>query len=173
MSKLMSYLPRPMGWHWAFWFVGAFLVLFGLLNFAELPLGWKDRVPQISRYLAATFDLGPQWALPTLWFLKAAEGLLGLLALVGLLRRDTRCLVAAVLGWLVVFAGYSGMDVWADDRLELLEHSLYFAGFSLLLLVLLVLSVLGGVLATLSAGTPAGQTRVPVGAGLDSAHDGP
>ncbi|MDP9375019.1 MAG: hypothetical protein M3Q65_21740 [Chloroflexota bacterium] len=126
-------------WHHAFTAIALFLIVFGLFNFAELPLGWKDRGPQISRYLAATVGLGPAWVPAALWLTKSVEGLLGLAALVGLLRRDSRWLVATLVGWQGVMIGFSVMDVWAADRAELQEHTLYFAGFAQLLMVLIVL----------------------------------
>ncbi len=130
---------RTTYWHHGFAAIALFLIVFGLFNFAELPLGWKDRGPQISRYLAATVGLGPEWVPAALWLTKGVEGLLGLAALVGLLRRDSRWLVATLVGWLGVMIGFSVMDVWAADRAELQEHTLYFAGFAQLLMVLIVL----------------------------------
>lgn len=131
-----------LAWHWGFFPISGFLVLFGLLNFAELPLGWKDRVPQITTYLDATAGLGREWVMPTLWSAKLVEAAIGMVALIALVRRDTRCLLMAVVGWLVVFTGYAGMDIWAADRAELLEHTSYFAAFSMLLVVVLALSLM-------------------------------
>jgi hypothetical protein len=125
-------------WSRLFVLVALFLGVFGLMNFAELPLGWKDRVPQISHFLAVTVHLGPQWAKQVLWLTKTSEGLLGLLAIVGLVRRDVRWLLASIAGWMVMMIGYSFMDVWAADRAELLEHSSYFAAFAMMLTVVIV-----------------------------------
>jgi len=133
--------PRTRGaeWNHIFLLIGLFLTVFGLMNFAELPLGWKDREPQISRYLEATVGLGPEWAKPVLWADKSVEAALGLAAVVSLLRRDVRWLIASIVGWMGVFIGFTAMDVWAADRAELQEHTLYFAGFSQLLTVIVVM----------------------------------
>ena len=136
---------RTAEWNQVFLVIGLFLTVFGLLNFAELPLGWKDRMPQISRYLEATVGLGSAWAGPVLWANKSVEALLGLAALLGLLRRDVRWLVASIVGWMGVFIGFTVMDVWAADRAELEEHTLYFAGFAQLLMVIVVLQTVASV----------------------------
>ncbi|MEV2275494.1 hypothetical protein AB0I72_07895 [Nocardiopsis sp. NPDC049922] len=132
---------RHLTWHWAFALIGAFMVLFGVLNFAELPLGWKDRTDQIGGYLDATVGLGPEWVPATLWGMKSIELLLGLVALVAVARRDPRFLVAAILGWMVVMTGMAGMDIWANDRAELQEHTVYFAAFAQLLIVVVALGL--------------------------------
>ena len=146
-------------WNQLFLLVGLFLAVFGLMNFAELPLGWKDRVPQISRYLAATVGLGAEWATPVLWATKSVEATLGLAAVIGLLRRDVRWLIASLLGWLGVFIGFSALDVWAADRAELQEHTLYFAGFAQLLVVVVVLQAVGRVSAWLRRELPAADAE--------------
>jgi hypothetical protein len=132
-------------WHQVFALVALFLVVFGLMNFAELPLGWKDRTEQISRYLAATVGLGPEWALPTLWAMKGLEALLGVAALIGLIRREARWVTASIVGWMAVMIGFAAMDVWAADRAELQEHTLYFAAFAQMLMVVIVLRAVGGI----------------------------
>lgn len=125
-------------WSKTFFLLGVFLALFGLLNFLELPLGWKDRVPQITRYLATTVHAGPEWVQPVLWSQKALEGALGVIALIALLKRDYRWLVGSIVGWMVVFVGMTVMDVWAADRVELQEHTVYFAAFGQLLMLVVV-----------------------------------
>ncbi|MEU4741393.1 hypothetical protein AB0G02_13145 [Actinosynnema sp. NPDC023658] len=121
------------GWSRLFSPIAVFLGLFGVLNFVELPLGWKDRQQQVGRYLDATLDLGPDWVLPVIWVVKVVELGLGVLALAALLRRRTRWLAAAVVGWLAWFTAFSAMDVWAADRAELQEHTVYFVMFAVLL----------------------------------------
>jgi hypothetical protein len=129
--------------------IGSFLVIFGIMNFAELLLGWKDRTEQFTRYLSKTvapllgFDAA-DGVQPALWGVKSVELLLGLVALAGTVaawrgsyRIAMRVLAVATSGWLVVFSGMSAMDVWAADRAELQEHTLYFVGFAMLLLVVL------------------------------------
>lgn len=129
--------------------IGAFLTIFGVMNFAELLLGWKDRTEQFTRYLSKTlapllgFD-APDGVAPALWTTKSIELALGLIALAGVVsacRRNVpaamRWLAAATTGWLIVFSGMSAMDVWAADRAELQEHTLYFIGFAMLLFVVL------------------------------------
>lgn len=128
-------------WHGAFALIGLFLVVFGIMNFAELPLGWKDRTEQVTRYLTTTVGLGPEWVRPALWVQKAIEASFGVLALVGLVRRNTRWLVASIGGWMLVFTGWAAMDVWAADRAELQEHTLYFAAFCQMLIAIVVLPV--------------------------------
>ncbi|WP_146173695.1 hypothetical protein [Saccharothrix carnea] len=128
--------------------VGVFLAVFGVLNFAELPLGWKDRQQQVGRYLDATLELGPDWVLPVIWFAKLVELALGLLAVAALVRRSTRWLAAAVVGWLGWFTAFTVMDVWAADRVELQEHTVYFAMFAVLLGLIFVVSVVERVLAS-------------------------
>jgi hypothetical protein len=126
--------------------IGIFLAIFGVLNFAELPLGWKDRHAQISRYLDATVGLGADWVMPVLWLAKGTELILGLIAIVALARRSVRWLAAAVVGWMAWFTAFSVMDVWAADRIELQEHTVYFAMFTVLLTVIFVVSAAGRVL---------------------------
>ncbi|WP_367137082.1 hypothetical protein [Saccharothrix sp. HUAS TT1] len=120
--------------------IGVFLALFGVLNFAELPLGWKDRQQQVGRYLDATLNLGADWVMPIIWLVKLVELALGLLALAALVKRDTRWLSAAVVGWLAWFTVFSAMDVWAADRVELQEHTVYFVMFAVLLGMIHVVS---------------------------------
>ncbi|XVV01755.1 hypothetical protein ACQPW3_30795 [Actinosynnema sp. CA-248983] len=134
--------PRAtaVGWSRLFVPVALFLAAFGLLNFAELPFGWKDRRQQFGRYLEATLDLGPDWIMPVLWLVKLGELTLGLIAVVALTRRSTRWLAAAVIGWMAVFTAFSVMDIWAADRVELQEHTVYFVMFTVLLVLLFAVS---------------------------------
>jgi hypothetical protein len=128
------------GWSRLFVPIGVFLGAFGVLNFAELPLGWKDRQQQVGRYLDATLDLGADWVMPVIWLAKLVELALGLLAVTALLRRSTRWLAAAVVGWLAWFTAFSAMDVWAADRAELQEHTVYFVMFAVLLGLIFVVA---------------------------------
>ncbi|NUT51336.1 MAG: hypothetical protein HOV94_29145 [Saccharothrix sp.] len=127
-------------WSRLFLPIGVFLALFGVLNFAELPLGWKDRQQQVGRYLDATLDLGPDWVMPVIWLAKLVELALGLIAIAAVTRRSTRRLAAAVVGWLAWFTLFTAMDVWAADRAELQEHTVYFVMFTLLLGMIHVVS---------------------------------
>lgn len=120
--------------------VGVFLAVFGVLNFAELPFGWKDRQQQVGRYLDATLELGADWVMPVIWIAKLVELVLGLVAVAALVRRSTRWLAAAVVGWLAWFTLFTVMDVWAADRVELQEHTVYFAMFAVLLVLIFVVS---------------------------------
>lgn len=135
----------PIACHQVFALIALFLVVFGLMNFAELPLGWKDRTEQISRYLGATVGLGPNWALPTLWAMKGLEALLGVAALIGLIRREVRWVTASIVGWMTVMIGFAAMDIWAADRAELQEHTLYFAAFAQMLMIVVVLRAVDGI----------------------------
>ncbi|MEV8436785.1 hypothetical protein AB0425_05380 [Actinosynnema sp. NPDC051121] len=135
-------------WSRLFLPVGVFLALFGVLNFAELPLGWKDRQQQVGRYLDATLDLGVDWVMPVIWLAKLVELGLGLVAVVAVLRRSTRWLNAAVVGWLAWFTAFTAMDVWAADRAELQEHTVYFVMFAVLLGLVFVVSAVERVLAS-------------------------
>lgn len=143
--------PRTPNWSPIYSLIGLFILGFGLFNFVELPLGWKDRVPQITTYLEATVGLGPEWARPVLWAQKLVELALGLLAAVALVRRDARLLTFSIVGWMLVFTFWTFMDVWAADRAELQEHTVYFAAFAQLLLVIVVISVADAVRAWLHA----------------------
>ncbi|WP_170232228.1 hypothetical protein [Saccharothrix saharensis] len=133
-------------WSRLFTPIGVFLALFGLLNFAELPLGWKDRQQQVGRYLDATLDLGPDWVLPVIWLAKLVELVLGVIAGAAVVRRSAKWLAAAVLGWLAWFTAFSAMDVWAADRAELQEHTVYFVMFAVLLGLIHVVSAVEQVL---------------------------
>jgi uncharacterized membrane protein len=84
MRTLFPEGPRSsaLTWDWAFLFIGAFMVIFGVINFAELPLGW-----------------------------------------------------------MIVMTGMTTMDIWVDDRAELQEHTVYFAAFAQLLIVVIVLGL--------------------------------
>lgn len=135
-------------WSRLFLPIGVFLVLFGVLNAAELPLGWKDRQQQFGRYLDATLGLGVDWVLPLIWLVKLVELALGLVAAAAVLRRSTRWLAAAVIGWLGVFTAFAAMDVWAADRVELQEHTVYFVMFAVLLGLIFVVSAVEQVLAS-------------------------
>jgi hypothetical protein len=135
-------------WSRLFLPVGVFLALFGVLNFAELPLGWKDRQQQVGRYLDATLDLGVDWVMPVIWLAKLVELGLGLVAVVAVLRRSTPWLNAAVVGWLAWFTAFTAMDVWAADRAELQEHTVYFVMFAVLLGLVFVVSAVERVLAS-------------------------
>ena len=138
-----------LAWNRFYVVIGSFLTVFGVMNFAELLFGWKDRTEQFTRYLSKTFAplLGfdaAQGVDPALWAMKSVELVLGLVALAGVVsawrgvfRAATRYLAAATSGWLIVFTGMSAMDIWAADRAELQEHTLYFVGFAMLLLVVL------------------------------------
>ena len=145
--------PTPNAWHQVFALIAVFLVVFGLMNFAELPLGWKDRTEQINRYLSATVGLGSEWVLPALWVMKTVEGLLGLAALVGLIRRDARWVAASIVGWMAIMTGFAAMDVWAADRAELQEHTVYFAAFALMLMIVVVLQAAGSLSRFLYSGS--------------------
>jgi hypothetical protein len=134
------------GWSRLFGPIAVFLGLFGVLNFAELPLGWKDRQQQVGRYLDATLHLGADWVTPVIWLVKVVELALGLLALAALLRRSTPWLAAAVVGWLAWFTAFSAMDVWAADRAELQEHTVYFVMFAVLLGMIYLVSAVEGYL---------------------------
>ncbi|MFI9011709.1 hypothetical protein ACIGNX_31180 [Actinosynnema sp. NPDC053489] len=136
------------GWSRLFTPIAVFLALFGVLNFAELPLGWKDRHQQVGRYLDATLGLGADWVTPVIWLAKLAELGLGLVAVVALLTRGTRWLTAAVVGWLAWFTLFSAMDVWAADRAELQEHTVYFVMFAVLLGLVHVVTAVDRVLAS-------------------------
>jgi hypothetical protein len=127
-------------WSRMFLPIGVFLALFGVLNFAELPLGWKDRQQQVGRYLDATLELGADWVMPVIWLAKLVELALGLVAVAAVLRRSTRWLAAAVVGWLAWFTLFTVMDVWAADRVELQEHTVYFVMFAVLLGLIFVVS---------------------------------
>lgn len=128
--------------------IGVFMASFGVMNFAELVFGWKDRHEQFQRYLSKTvasaFDFDAQSAVtPVLWTVKSVELVLGLVALVavaaairGNAERATRWLALSIAGWMVEFTAMTMMDVWAADRVELQEHTLYFVGFAMLLLVI-------------------------------------
>jgi len=118
--------------------IAVFLAVFGITNFLELPLGWKDRHDQVARYLSATVSLGNAWVLPVLWAQKIIEGALGMLALAGALRRDVRLVTASVVGWMAVMTTFTFMDVWAADRGELQEHTVYFGIFALMVMVITV-----------------------------------
>lgn len=122
--------------------LAVFLALFGILNFLELPLGWKDRTDQIERYLAATVGAAPAWVAPVLWAQKILEGMLGVLALAGLARRDMRLVTAAIAGWMAIMCGFVLMDVWAADRAELQEHTVYFGIFALMFMIVAVLETM-------------------------------
>jgi hypothetical protein len=135
-------------WSRLFLPVGVFLALFGVLNFAELPLGWKDRQQQVGRYLDATLDLGVDWVMPVIWLAKLVELGLGLVAVVAVLRRSTPWLNAAVVGWLAWFTAFTAMDVWAADRAELQEHTVYFVMFAVLLGLVFVVSAVERVLSS-------------------------
>jgi hypothetical protein len=135
-------------WSRLFLPIGVFLALFGVLNFAELPLGWKDRQQQVGRYLDATLDLGVDWVMPVIWLAKLVELGLGLVAVVAVLRRSTPWLNAAVVGWLAWFTAFTAMDVWAADRAELQEHTVYFVMFAVLLGLVFVVSAVERVLAS-------------------------
>lgn len=135
-------------WSRLFLPIGVFLALFGVLNFAELPLGWKDRQQQVGRYLDATLDLGVDWVAPVIWLAKLVELGLGLVAVVAVLRRSTGWLNAAVVGWLAWFTAFTAMDVWAADRAELQEHTVYFVMFAVLLGLVFVVSAVERVLAS-------------------------
>ncbi|MFC6089103.1 hypothetical protein [Saccharothrix lopnurensis] len=128
------------GWSRLFLPIGVFLGIFGVFNFAELPLGWKDRQEQVGRYLDATLALGADWVMPVIWLAKLVELALGLLALAATARRDTRWLAAAVVGWLAWFTLFSAVDMWAADRVELQEHTVYFVMFAVLLGMIHVVS---------------------------------
>lgn len=132
-------------WNPILMLLGVFLALFGILNFLELPLGWKDRNDQVARYLGATVGAGPGWVLPVLWAQKSVEGVLGVLALGGLVRRDARLVIAAIVGWMTIMCGFVFMDVWAADRAELQEHTVYFGIFALMLMIVVVLQTMQAV----------------------------
>lgn len=141
---------KVLNWHLLFYAISAFLIIYGLFNFAELPFGWKNRVPQVSHDLGAAFGLGHQWVLPMLWLTKSFEGILGLVALFALARRSTIVLVAAILGWMAEFAVFGAIDVMSADRSELLEHTSYFVGFTQLLGIIIVVSMIPQVSAWLA-----------------------
>lgn len=128
-------------WHRLFLPIGVFLAGFGVFNWAELPLGWKDRTEQITRYLNNTVGWGSEWVGPVLWTQKSVELALGIMAIVALVRRDVRWLVASIVGWMGVWTYSSFLDVWAEDRAELQEHTVYFVVFTLLLAIVFVVSV--------------------------------
>ena len=142
---------RVLAWSPIYVFIGVFLLVFGVFNFVELPLGWKDRIPQVTRYLEATVGLGAGWVLPALWAQKLVELALGVVAALSLIRRDARLLAASIGGWMAVFTFWAFMDIWAADRVELQEHTVYFAVFALLLVLIPVLQVVHGVRAWLHA----------------------
>ncbi len=135
-------------WSRMFLPIGVFLAFFGVLNALELPLGWKDRQQQVGRYLDATLGLGADWVMPVIWLVKLVELALGLIALAAVLRRSTRWLMAAVVGWLGWFTAFAAMDVWAADRAELQEHTVYFVMFAVLLGLVFVVSAVEQVLAS-------------------------
>lgn len=154
VDKLLG--VREAGWPRIFLPIGVFLAAFGVFNFAELPLGWKDRTAQITRYLEATVGLGPDWVPAALWTAKGVELALGILAIVALARRHVGVLASAVLGWMAWFIVFSALDVWAADRAELQEHTVYFVMFSVLLVIVLVVSATSQALARLGADTRPG-----------------
>lgn len=112
-----------------------------MFNWAELPLGWKDRTEQITRYLNNTVGWGSEWVDPVLWTQESVELALGIVAAVALVRRDVRWLVASIVGWMGVWTYMSFFDVWAEDRVELQEHTVYFVVFTLLLAIVFVVSL--------------------------------
>jgi hypothetical protein len=132
-------------------FIGVFLLVFGVFDFVELPLGWKDGILQVTRYLEATVGLDAGWVLLALWAQKLVELALGVVAALSLIRRDARRLAAGIGGWMVVFTFWAFMDIWAADRVELQEHAVYFAVFALLLVLIPVLQVVRGVRSWLHA----------------------
>ena len=149
-------------WHRMFVPIGVFLAGFGVFNWAELPLGWKDRTEQITRYLNNTVGWGSEWVDPVLWTQKSIELVLGIVAVVALVRRDVRWLVASIVGWLGVWTVMSFFDVWAEDRVELQEHTVYFVVFTLLLAIVFVVSLADNVARRLwSAERDQGQPDEP------------
>jgi Putative peptidoglycan binding domain len=133
--------PSILAWSRIFLLIGVFLMVFSLTNFIELPLGWKDRVPQFTRYLNATLGLGSAWVMPTLWLVKGVEAALGIIALVGLVRRNPYILMACIAGWMIECTGFTFMDVWAADRAELVEHTTYFVLFAQLLATVFLVGI--------------------------------
>lgn len=157
--------PRwRLGWHRVFGPIGVFLAGFGIFNWAELPLGWKDRTEQITRYLDKTVGLGSDWVTPTLWATKSLELTLGLIAVAAVVRRDARWLVASIVGWMSLFTFMTFMDVWAEDRAELQEHTVYFVVFTQLLAIVIVVSLAEHAVRWLRSRNDAGAPFVESGA---------
>lgn len=160
-------------WTRAHYLFAGFLAIFGLLNFAELPFGWKDRTEQFTRYLDKAFGLGSDWATPALWGMKSVELVLGTIAVLALTRRRVDWLALVTGAWMIVFTGMSVMDMRVADRAELLEHSSYFAAFSIMLVAILALSVgnrLTEILSRLDRATQDGTTPRPATRQPDNLH---
>ena len=141
--------PVVLEWDRTHLLVALFVAAFGIANFLELPLAWKDRTDQVATYLEATGGFGVGLgiaAIPALlWTMKGIELALGLVAVAGAARRSPQLVVASVVGWMGVFLTWTVLDVWAADRAETQEHTLYFAAFSQLLLLVLVTGLMGRV----------------------------
>ncbi|MCP3757043.1 hypothetical protein [Streptomyces sp. TBY4] len=66
---------------------------------------------------------------------------MGILALVALLRKNAMLLICVIAGWMAQFTFFAAMDVWAADRGELQEHTVYFVVFTQLLATVLVIAL--------------------------------
>jgi hypothetical protein len=120
-------LERRPVWHRKHYPIGVFLVVYGLTSLVAGLLGSSDRKMELAQYVPA----GNTGTLLTA--LKAIEGLLLLLSLIGLLRRRYVWFLPGLLGWSGGFAVFCLLDIWKGNVGGLIEHFIYALVFGLLL----------------------------------------
>ncbi|GAA2091390.1 hypothetical protein GCM10009780_35300 [Actinomadura alba] len=131
---------RP-GWHRHHYPIGVFLLTFGLTGLLSSLIGWDDRRSDIAGYLTETAGLGTGLATPVLILVKTVQLLLFVAVLGGMLRRKDVWLLPALVGWMIGFAVFCVLDVWAGFMGRLVEHLVSLLVLTLLLFVSYTLSV--------------------------------
>ncbi|SEG61955.1 hypothetical protein SAMN04489712_107260 [Thermomonospora echinospora] len=158
LPDLPGQQPRRVTFHRFHYPIGIFMVAYGVSTLLLSVLGWSAHRMEMAGYL------GEGAASPALIAVKVVEGLLVLLALVGLVRRRDVWFLPALFGWVLGFAVFCVLAGVEGKMMDLVEHGAYLVVFTFLL----CLSYALGVKARVAA-----RQAVPPEPGQGSGGSGP
>lgn len=134
-------LQRPRSWHRMHTPVGVFLVVFGLGTSVNAAYRWSDHRAELSDLLNGTLTSLADSAAGLLVAAHVVEVLLVVVALAGLARRRSVWFLPTILGWMVGFGVFAGLNVWAGNTARSVEQVAYLGGFTILLFLSYALGV--------------------------------
>jgi hypothetical protein len=151
--------PRRVTFHRFHYPIGIFLVAYGVSTLLLSVLGWSAHRKEIAGYF------GEDVASPALIAVKAVQGLLVLLTLVGLVRRRDVWFLPALFGWALGFAVFCVLDGAEGKMFDLVEHGAYLVVFAFLLCLSYALGVKARVAARQTVPEDSGQDGQNQGSG--------
>lgn len=134
-------MRQPRLWHRMHTPVGVFLVVFGLGSTANAALRWSDHRTELGNLLSGTVNSLANSAGPLLVGAHVVEVLLVVVAVAGLARRRSVWFLPTILGWMVGFGVFAGLNIWAGNTTRVIEQVAYLGGFTILLFLSYALGV--------------------------------